>query len=109
MELVCRFLRRASSNLQTPMEIKIPSPDSQVPLTERKRILAALLAEFIHRYNQETDELMTHSDVELNSGIVSRQSFEMFCKYGSEQDVEDVLTTYTHENKSASVFLGAKK
>lgn len=25
------------------------------------------------------------------------------------QDVEDVLTTYTHENKSASVFLGAKK
>lgn len=30
-------------------------------------------------------------------------------KFCSEQAVEDILTTYTQENKSASVFLGAKK
>jgi len=86
MELVCRFLRRASANLQTPMDVKIPPPDSAVPITERKRILASLLTEFIHRYNHETDELITQNDIVLNSGVVNRKSFEMFCEHGTEQD-----------------------
>ena len=35
--------------------------------------------------------------------------FDFFLKFATEQAVEDILTTYTQENKSASVFLGAKK
>ena len=109
MELVCRFLRRASANLAVPISIKLPSSDSNVPVTERKRILSELLVEFIRSYNQETDELMTQPEVSINSGIVTRTEFDLFRAYASEQSVEDILTTYTHENKSASVFLGAKK
>ena len=38
-----------------------------------------------------------------------REKFEFFLKFCTEPEVEDILTIYTQENKSASVFLGAKK
>lgn len=107
MELVCRFLRKASSNLQNPLDITVPSNDSGIPIVQRKRILADLLTEFIGRYQSDTDIMMT--DNPIFSEVVERSLFIKFCTNCKESEVEEILTKYTTENKSASVFLGTKK
>ena len=81
--------------LQRPLQITLPT-GADVSLGERKKHLAGLLIEFIHRYSDETREL---SSSPLNnpttSGHVAPDEFEMFLKFGSEQDVEEILTIYT--------------
>ena len=79
------------------------------PVNHRKQKIGGLLVEFIELYNQETSNLIA-AGAPVTSGVCSsREKFEFFLKFCSEQAVEDILTTYTQENKSASVFLGAKK
>ena len=107
MDLVCRFLRKASSNLQNPMEIKIPTAESGIPVLQRKRILGDLLVEFISRYEGDTEMML--ADNPVFSDVVDRPLFQKFCMSCKESEVEEILTKYTTENKSASVFLGAKK
>ena len=56
--------------------------------------------------------LIVESFLEVKWGqtkTAPREKFEFFLKFCSEPEVEDILTIYTQENKSASVFLGAKK
>jgi len=107
IDLVCRFLTRASANLETPLQLDLPPSTS--PVNHRKQKIGGLLVEFIELYNQETSNLIA-AGAPVTSGVCSsREKFEFFLKFCSEQAVEDILTTYTQENKSASVFLGAKK
>ncbi|CBY37805.1 unnamed protein product, partial [Oikopleura dioica] len=106
MDLVCRFLRKASSNLQNPMEINIPTAESGIPVLQRKRILGDLLVEFIARYEGDTEIMLANNPV--FSDVVDRPLFQKFCMSCKESEVEEILTKYTTENKSASVFLGAK-
>lgn len=40
---------------------------------------------------------------------IKETDFRYFVLTASEPELEEVLTTYTHKNKSASVFLGASK
>lgn len=44
-----------------------------------------------------------------NSVIIKDSDFRVFVSNATETELEEVLTTYTHKNKSASVFLGASK
>ena len=107
IELVCRFLTRASNNLETPLELNLPDP-IKTSIQERKRIIGNLLIEFTQKYNKETNSLINQG-LPITSGVAPRIKFDFFLKFCSEQEVEDILTIYTQENKSASVFLGAKK
>lgn len=108
MELVVRFLKRAANNLQQSLRMILPS--RRLALYDRRRILAHQLGEFIICYNKETDQmfqarLMKKQDEEEEEGV-DAEGFQEFITNASESDLEEVLTFYTHKNKSASVFLG---
>ncbi|XP_077179388.1 tubulin polyglutamylase TTLL5 isoform X2 [Paroedura picta] len=108
MELVVRFLKRAASNLQQSLRMLLPS--RRLALYDRRRILAHQLGEFIICYNRETDQMsqakiMKKQEEEEEEGV-DAEGFQEFITNASESDLEEVLTFYTHKNKSASVFLG---
>ncbi|XP_071972917.1 tubulin polyglutamylase TTLL5 isoform X2 [Engystomops pustulosus] len=101
MELVIRFLQKAAANLQNSVSLDLPG--RWVPFLEKRRLLAKQLENFIFLYEQETRQL---NDQELG---VNPQSFQKFLAEASERELEDVLTFYTHKNKSASIFLGRSR
>uniref|UniRef100_A0A803TT20 Tubulin--tyrosine ligase-like protein 5 n=1 Tax=Anolis carolinensis TaxID=28377 RepID=A0A803TT20_ANOCA len=108
MELVVRFLKRAASNLQQSLRMLLPS--RRLALFDRRRILAHQLGEFIICYNRETDQMaqkkLKQKQEEEEEEGVDPEGFHEFVIKASESDLEEVLTFYTHKNKSASVFLG---
>ncbi|XP_041703589.2 tubulin polyglutamylase TTLL5 isoform X1 [Coregonus clupeaformis] len=107
MELVIRFLKRAASNLQQDMRMVLPS--RQLPLQDRRRILSHQLGEFIHCYNKETEHMVKKLEkIKDEEHCINPSVFQEFIAEASEGDLEEVLTFYTHKNKSASVFLGTK-
>ncbi|NWJ07858.1 TTLL5 polyglutamylase, partial [Crypturellus undulatus] len=108
MELVVRFLKRAASNLQHSLRMLLPS--RRLGLNDRRRILARQLGEFIVCYNKETEQMVQKRskkkrEEEVEEGV-NAEGFQNFITRASESDLEEVLTFYTHKNKSASVFLG---
>ncbi|XP_012579947.1 PREDICTED: tubulin polyglutamylase TTLL5 isoform X4 [Condylura cristata] len=108
MELVVRFLKRASSNLQHSLKMVLPS--RRLALLERRRILAHQLGDFIIVYNKETEQMAEKKlkkklEEEEEDGVNS-ENFQEFIRRASEAELEEVLTFYTQKNKSASVFLG---
>ncbi|XP_009885348.1 PREDICTED: tubulin polyglutamylase TTLL5 [Charadrius vociferus] len=107
MELVVRFLKRAASNLQQSLRMLLPS--RRLGLNDRRRILAHQLGEFIICYNKETEQMVQKQPKkkrEEEEEGVNPEGFQNFITRASERDLEEVLTLYTHKNKSASVFLG---
>ncbi|XP_063117825.1 tubulin polyglutamylase TTLL5 isoform X10 [Rattus norvegicus] len=108
MELVVRFLKRASSNLQHSLRMVLPS--RRLALLERRRILAHQLGDFIVVYNKETEQMAEKKSKkkleEEEEDGVNAESFQEFIRQASEAELEEVLTFYTQKNKSASVFLG---
>ncbi|NWW85598.1 TTLL5 polyglutamylase, partial [Rhynochetos jubatus] len=107
MELVVRFLKRAASNLQQSLRMLLPS--RRLGLNDRRRILAHQLGEFIICYNKETEQMVqkrSKKKQEEEEEGVNPEDFQKFITRASESDLEEVLTFYTHKNKSASVFLG---
>ncbi|XP_040831195.1 tubulin polyglutamylase TTLL5 isoform X2 [Ochotona curzoniae] len=108
MELVVRFLKRASSNLQHSLRMVLPS--RRLALLERRRILAHQLGDFIIVYNKETEQMAEKRSKrkleEEEEDGVNPESFQKFIRQASEAELEEVLTFYTQKNKSASVFLG---
>ncbi|KAM4853163.1 tubulin polyglutamylase TTLL5 isoform 14-T17 [Thomomys bottae] len=108
MELVVRFLKRASSNLQHSLRMILPS--RRLALLERRRILAHQLGDFILVYNKETEQMAENKSKkkfeEEEEDGVNAENFQDFITQASEAELEEVLTFYTQKNKSASVFLG---
>ncbi|NWT02109.1 TTLL5 polyglutamylase, partial [Mionectes macconnelli] len=108
MELVIRFLKRAANNLRQSLRLLLPS--RHLGLNDRRRILARQLGEFIICYNKETEQMVqkrSKKKQEEEEGV-NPEGFQNFITKASESDLEEVLTFYTHKNKSASIFLGAK-
>ncbi|NWR10390.1 TTLL5 polyglutamylase, partial [Paradoxornis webbianus] len=109
MELIIRFLRRAASNLRQSFGLMLPS--RHVGLALRRRLLARQLGQFIICYNKETEQMVQKQQKkkqEEEEDGVNPECFQNFIARASESDLEEVLTFYTHKNKSASVFLGTK-
>ncbi|XP_028981536.2 tubulin polyglutamylase TTLL5 isoform X3 [Esox lucius] len=107
IELVIRFLKRAACNLQQDVRMVVPS--RQLPLQDRQRILSHQLGEFIHFYTKETEEMVKKQEtIKDEKHCINPSVFQEFTAVASESDLEEVLTFYTHKNKSASVFFGTK-
>ncbi|KAJ8288844.1 hypothetical protein COCON_G00015030 [Conger conger] len=105
MELVIRFLKRAAGNLHEDLRMVLPS--RRLPLPDRRRILSHQLGEFLHCYNKETEQMVKNMEqLKDEERCVDPDIFQEFVTEASESDLEEVLTFYTHKNKSASVFLG---
>ncbi|XP_064600356.1 tubulin polyglutamylase TTLL5-like isoform X2 [Liolophura sinensis] len=113
MDLVLRFLKRAAVNLHQTFKVIVPS--RKLPLNERRRILAKQLSDFVHVYTKETEQLRNKAQGDKKSQRnstskegINEEKFERFINIASETELEEVLTTYTKLNKSASIFLGTK-
>ena len=50
MDVVVKFLKKASSNLRAPFSVIVPN--HKLPLRERRRMLAKQLAEFVMLYRK---------------------------------------------------------
>uniref|UniRef100_A0A3P8ZMZ8 Tubulin--tyrosine ligase-like protein 5 n=1 Tax=Esox lucius TaxID=8010 RepID=A0A3P8ZMZ8_ESOLU len=104
-ELVIRFLKRAACNLQQDVRMVVPS--RQLPLQDRQRILSHQLGDFLCL--QETEEMVKKQEtIKDEKHCINPSVFQEFTAVASESDLEEVLTFYTHKNKSASVFFGTK-
>ncbi|KAF6016525.1 TTLL5 [Bugula neritina] len=120
-QMVCFLLRsrlgaqiseEGRSNLMQPFKVVVPA--RRLPLNDRRRILAKQLGDFVHIYSKETDNLHTASSRRdflaiANDRRIGQSQTEEFVSSASEIELEQVLTTYTKINKSASIFLGSKK
>ncbi|XP_059157230.1 tubulin polyglutamylase TTLL5-like isoform X3 [Physella acuta] len=114
MDLVLRFLKRAAVNI--PQSFRVIVPSRKLPLSDRRRILAKQLGDFVHIYNKETDNLKA---VKVRNRIENKKArrtdssdgmdetkFDQFVYTATEGELEELLTTYTKINRSAAIFLG---
>uniref|UniRef100_A0A9L0TQV1 Tubulin--tyrosine ligase-like protein 5 n=1 Tax=Equus caballus TaxID=9796 RepID=A0A9L0TQV1_HORSE len=90
MELVVRFLKRASSNLQHSLRMVLPS--RRLALLERRRILAHQLGDFIIVYNKQPKQQQA---TEIHSDKLSRFTTS------AEKETKLVYT-----NSSSAAFSG---
>ncbi|XP_057199528.1 tubulin polyglutamylase TTLL5 isoform X2 [Triplophysa rosa] len=108
MELVVRFLKRASSNLQ--QDVCMMDTGHHLSLPDRQRLLSHQLGNFIQLYHQETKEMVKRLEkISDEDHCISSSVLQEFILEASEGDLEEVLTFYSQKNKSASVFLGSGK
>lgn len=108
MELVVRFLKRASSNLQHSLRMVLPS--RRLALLERRRILAHQLGDFIGVYNKETEQMAEKKSKkkleEEEEDGVNAESFQEFIRQASEAELEEVLTFYTQKKQVCQCLPG---
>ncbi|XP_067938422.1 tubulin polyglutamylase TTLL5-like [Watersipora subatra] len=112
MDLVLRFLKRAAVNLSQPFKVVVPS--RRLPVNDRRRILAKQLGDFVHIYRKETESQYSSNSRRdylaiANERRVCQSKLEEFVASAEEDELEQVLTTYTKINKSAAIFLGSGK
>ncbi|XP_063040074.1 tubulin polyglutamylase TTLL5 [Engraulis encrasicolus] len=107
MELIIRFLKRAASNLQEEIQMDLPS--SQLPLQDRCHILSHQLAQFIRCYDKETQLMEQELEKSKDGHFINPSVFQDFIAKASETDLEKVLTFYTLDSRSPSVFLGTRE
>ena len=96
MELVVRFLKRASSNLQHSLRMVLPS--QRLALLERRRILAHQLGDFISVYKKETEQMAEKKskkklEEEEEDGVNS-ENFQEFIRQASKAELEEALTFF---------------
>lgn len=87
VDIVCKFLQKASNYLRTPYNIKVPSV--KLAIKDRAAIVAKQLNDFLILYNQET-ELFVHK-----SDHKPTDYFDEFLQHARECDLEEVLTYHT--------------
>lgn len=108
MELVVRFLKRASSNLQHSVRMVLPS--RRLALPERRRILAHQLGDFIIVYNKETEQMAEKKSKkkleEEEEDGVNTENFQEFIRQASEAELEEVLTFYTQKKQVCKCLPG---
>lgn len=117
MDVVVRFLKRASSNL-TQQVFRVIVPSKKLQICDRRRILAKELGDFIHIYRKETGtiaqkvamrRLLVHSKQDLVEDEVPDDILQKFLLAAQEPDLETLLTKYTSTHPSSALFFGELK
>ncbi|XP_069360684.1 tubulin polyglutamylase TTLL5 isoform X1 [Maniola hyperantus] len=99
--LVLKFLRRASSSLRMPYNVK--GPPAKMCDKDRCAVIAKQLNDFLYMYYRETD---LYTDSEDRTGCVSNIHFAQFLYSASEADLEDVLMLLLRMENYVATFLG---
>ncbi|XP_022904473.2 tubulin polyglutamylase TTLL5 isoform X1 [Onthophagus taurus] len=90
VEIVLKFLQRASNYLKSPFAIKPPS--QKLSMKDRTAIVAKQLNDFIYLYNRET-ELFCH--LTKHSEVPRIIAFTNFLETARESDLEELLHLHT--------------
>ncbi|XP_017779689.1 PREDICTED: tubulin polyglutamylase TTLL5 isoform X2 [Nicrophorus vespilloides] len=85
IEIVLKFLQKASSYLKSPFNVKIPS--HKLSEKDRAAIVAKQLNDFLYLYNRETE---MYAELDRPSQI-PRDLFSDFLEHARECDLEEVL------------------
>ena len=101
IELVLKFLQKASLSLREPYVFKAPS--CKLSGKDRAAIVAKDLNEFLAHYRRETEFFTVFRE---EQGMVPRHIFEEFIAFAHDSDLEDVLTLQTKMYRCAHIFLG---
>ncbi|XP_066146909.1 tubulin polyglutamylase TTLL5 isoform X1 [Euwallacea fornicatus] len=100
VEIVLKFLQKASNYLRTPYSVKAPS--TKLETKDRAAIVAKQLNDFLYLYNRETDMFVDKSD---KPSQVPKDLYGEFLEHARECDLEEVLiyqTTQTVPNYTSS-------
>ncbi|CAG9765974.1 unnamed protein product [Ceutorhynchus assimilis] len=100
VEIVLKFLQKASNYLRTPYCVKTPS--SELENKDRAAIVAKQLNDFLYLYNRETEMFVDSSE---KPSQIPKDLYDEFLMKARECDLEEVLvyqTTHMVPNYSAS-------
>uniref|UniRef100_V5G4R9 Tubulin--tyrosine ligase-like protein 5 n=1 Tax=Anoplophora glabripennis TaxID=217634 RepID=V5G4R9_ANOGL len=90
VEIVLKFLQKASNYLRTPFNVKAPS--HKLKPKDRAAIIAKQLNDFLYLYNRETDMFVdkTEKPNQIPAGL-----YNEFLEHARECDLEEVLIYQT--------------
>lgn len=111
-ELVTRFLKKAAPNLSQELNIYIPS--KRLPLVEQKRMLGKQLADFLHIYRKDTEQMRISQSGQLEAEKkrnrnrqIDEAKFQSLVYNLSESQLEHLMSAYMKSvGSEASIFLG---
>lgn len=114
MDLVLRFIKKASPNLT--QEFKVYVPSKRLPICEQKRMLSKQLHDFLHIYKKDTELIRLESNVRTEKErkknqkkIIDDKAFQSLLYKSSESDLEEIMSAYMKNSHDSSVFLGSSK
>ncbi|XP_065169169.1 tubulin polyglutamylase TTLL5 isoform X2 [Atheta coriaria] len=85
IEIVLKFLQKASTYLKNPFYVKIPG--HKLSEKDRAAIVAKQLNDFLYLYNRETEQ---YADLDRPCNI-PKNVFNEFLEHSSESDLEELL------------------
>nr|CAI5827764.1 unnamed protein product [Callosobruchus analis] len=90
IEVVLKFLQKASNYLRTPYNVKTPS--SKMNLKDKTAIVAKQLNDFLYLYNRETDLFVDKTE---RPSQIPTKLYNEFIDHARESDLEEVLIYQT--------------
>ena len=107
-----RFLKKAAPNLSQELNIYIPS--KRLPLVEQKRMLGKQLADFLHIYRKDTEQMRISQSGQLEAEKkrnrnrqIDEAKFQSLVYNLSESQLEHLMSAYMKSvGSEASIFLG---
>lgn len=90
VEIVLKFLQKASNYLRSPYVVKAPS--LQLDTKDRAAIVAKQLNDFLYLYNRETELFVDKSD---KPSQIPKALYHEFLEKARESDLEEVLIHQT--------------
>nr|CAH7729957.1 unnamed protein product [Callosobruchus chinensis] len=90
VEVVLKFLQKASNYLRTKYEVKTPS--SKMSLKDKTAIVAKQLNDFLYLYNRETDLFVDKTE---RPSQIPTKLYNEFIDHARESDLEEVLIYQT--------------
>ncbi|XP_076260052.1 tubulin tyrosine ligase-like 5 isoform X4 [Rhynchophorus ferrugineus] len=105
VEIVLKFLQKASNYLRTPYTVKAPS--IKLETKDRAAIVAKQLNDFLYLYNRETDLFIDKSD---KPSQIPKELYHEFLEHARESDLEEVLIYQTtQKSQTQAGFQGILK
>ncbi|CAH1107627.1 unnamed protein product [Psylliodes chrysocephalus] len=96
IDIVLKFLQKASNYLRTPFSVKTPS--QKLDYKDRAAVIAKQLNDFLYLYNRETD---LYVDKAEKPGQIPSHLFHEFLEHARESDLEELLIYQTTQNISS--------
>ncbi|XP_060536355.1 tubulin polyglutamylase TTLL5 isoform X2 [Cylas formicarius] len=90
IEIVLKFLQKASNYLRTPYSVK--SPSTKLEAKDRAAIVAKQLNDFLYLYNRETEMYIENAD---KSSEIPHDLYSEFLEHARERDLEEILIQQT--------------
>ncbi|XP_019881583.2 tubulin polyglutamylase TTLL5 isoform X2 [Aethina tumida] len=90
IDIVIKFLQKASNYVRTPFSVKAPC--NKLELKDRTAITAKQLNDFLYLYNRETDLFVDKKD---KPNQIPSSLYSEFLEHARESDLEEVLMYQT--------------